>query len=190
MRPAQVAGTALRLFRPTQNVPYMAVTLRILRGTLKDRRGNSAGNDVLLRTQRFTIGRALDCHLRCSGALIDSHHCLIWLEADRIVIRDFDSQHGTYLNGTRIDRTACLFHGDRLRVGRLEFEIVVDQRARSATIEPRLTRRHAPRQLIVPMRDTVLESVARRLDTASPKLNRKLRLPMPRSRESAFPRQS
>ena len=173
-----------------RNMTYMAVTLRILRGTLKDSRGNSAGDEVVIRSRRFAIGRAVDCHLCCSSSLIDSHHCLITLDSDRIVLRDFNSTHGTYVNGTRVQGTACLFHGDHLRVGRLEFEFFVKQSRR--TIEPIAswgTPRLSPMPRIVPMRDTVPESVARRLEAESSKLH-PIRRPTTRSRESVFPRRS
>src|SRR5687768_7803298 len=71
----------------------MAITLRILRGILKDSRGNSAGAEVAIPSRRFTIGRAVDCQLCCASALIESHHCLISVESDRFVIRDFNSTH-------------------------------------------------------------------------------------------------
>jgi predicted component of type VI protein secretion system len=57
---------------------------------------------------------------------------MILVEDDRIIVRDDASQGGTFVNDTRIETTACLFHGDRLRVGKLEFEAVISPSSTSA----------------------------------------------------------
>jgi predicted component of type VI protein secretion system len=63
--------------------------------------------------------------MRCSGQSISPYHCMILIEADRVVVRDEASETGTFVNGVRIQPSACLFHGDRLRVGNLEFDVLM-----------------------------------------------------------------
>lgn len=58
---------------------------------------------------------------------------MILVENDRVIVRDDASQGGTFINGDRIVTTACLFHGDRLRVGKLEFEVLMQDSSRSDT---------------------------------------------------------
>jgi hypothetical protein len=44
-------------------------------------------------------------------------------------VRDLDSEAGTYLNDERLEHERALSEGDHLRVGRLEFEVVIDTSA-------------------------------------------------------------
>src|SRR5688500_5144390 len=103
----------------------MRFKLRVIEGSLKNPDGRSMGAEIPVPVRRFFIGTAPDCHMRCSGQSISPHHCMILVEDDRVVVRDDASHGGTFINGVRIDATACLFHGDRLRVGKLEFEVLM-----------------------------------------------------------------
>ncbi|HRX78700.1 MAG TPA: FHA domain-containing protein, partial [Pirellulaceae bacterium] len=44
----------------------------------------------------------------------------------KVLLRDLDSDSGTYLNDERIDSERLIRAGDRLRVGRLEFEALIE----------------------------------------------------------------
>jgi predicted component of type VI protein secretion system len=103
----------------------MILKFRILQGKFLDQQGRSAGREIVVRSNRFLIGSAPNCHLRCDSRLIGRYHCAVDLEADRVVLHDGGSESGTYLNGKRLDASACLFHGDRVQVGRLVFEVVL-----------------------------------------------------------------
>jgi pSer/pThr/pTyr-binding forkhead associated (FHA) protein len=103
----------------------MQLKLKVVQGALKNQTGASIGKEIEITSRRFVIGTAHDCHMRCSGQSIDPHHCVILLEPARAVIRDNGSRGGTLINGLPIDITACLFHGDRLQVGKLEFDVVL-----------------------------------------------------------------
>jgi len=128
----------------------MVLKLRILRGKLLDPRGHSAGQEIVVRANRFLIGTAPNCHLRCASRLVGRYHCAVESEADRVVLHDGGNITGTYLNGGRLEGSACLFHGDRLRVGRLELEVVMVaepqsnpgaiQPSRRATMRPTMQR--------------------------------------------------
>lgn len=57
---------------------------------------------VINSTLRF--GRAADCNIRYQDKApgISSHHCEITAEKGQVYIRDLNSSHGTFVNGTRI----------------------------------------------------------------------------------------
>lgn len=69
------------------------------------------------------IGRAPNCHVRCDAAQVSRLHCAVVVRGRNAYVRDLASSGGTYLNGRRIDREHELVHGDRLRVGPVEFEV-------------------------------------------------------------------
>jgi predicted component of type VI protein secretion system len=96
----------------------MEVKLRVLEGT-------NAGQEILLPVKKFFIGRAEECHLRPQSDLISRDHCAIVVEDSQVWVNDFGSKNGTFVNGERVRREAPLKNGDRLRVGPLEFEVLL-----------------------------------------------------------------
>lgn len=110
----------------------MRLKLKVIGGERKSSHGRDPQEEIAIPVERFFIGTAPACHLRCSGQSVSPFHCMILVEHDRIVVRDDASEGGTFVNGQRIDTTACLFHGDRLQVGKLEFEVIVRKSSRAA----------------------------------------------------------
>jgi predicted component of type VI protein secretion system len=96
----------------------MEVKLRVLEGT-------NAGQEILLPVKTFMIGRAEECHLRPQSDLISRHQCAIIAEDSQVFVRDIGSKNGTFVNNERIRGEHPVKNGDRLRVGPLEFEIVL-----------------------------------------------------------------
>ena len=76
---------------------------------------------VPLKKEQFTIGRAKECSLRAGSEAISRRHCEITRKGDGAVVRDLGSRNGTYVNDQKIEGEVSLSHGDRLRVGPLEF---------------------------------------------------------------------
>jgi predicted component of type VI protein secretion system len=91
--------------------------------------GGSSGQVVKVPGPKFFIGRAEDCHLRPGSDLISRHHCALMIDGQSIVVRDFASKNGTYVNDERIVGERELKEGDHLRVGPLEFEVVLQMTA-------------------------------------------------------------
>jgi predicted component of type VI protein secretion system len=85
--------------------------------------GKHAGQAVAVSGPQFLIGRGPECQLRPSSREISTRHCAILVEAGRATIRDLDSATGTFVNDTRLAAPRELKNGDRIRVGRLEFEV-------------------------------------------------------------------
>jgi len=109
----------------------MIVKLRILHGKLQNKRGKNVGADVTIGRPRFVIGSAPDCSMRCRSNSISAHHCEIIVEGDEVIVRDLYSDAGTFVNKQQVDHECPLQEGDRLMVGRLEFEVLVDETAPS-----------------------------------------------------------
>ncbi|MBX7166718.1 MAG: FHA domain-containing protein [Pirellulales bacterium] len=92
---------------------------------LKVKAGKAAGQEIRLPGSKFIIGRAEDCHLRPNSDLVSRHHCAILCDEGFVVVREFGSKNGTYVNGNRIAGECELKTGDTLKVGPLEFDVVV-----------------------------------------------------------------
>lgn len=87
--------------------------------------GQHAGQDVSVVGNRFFIGRAEDCHLRPGSDLVSRHHCVLLVEEGYVGVRDLGSRNGTYVNAELLTSERELHSGDRLKVGPLEFAVVL-----------------------------------------------------------------
>lgn len=96
----------------------LAVILKVLSS-------RQQGSTIPLPTGRFLIGREEDCHLRPNSELVSRHHCVFTHDEYTVRVRDLGSTNGTFVNGNRVRGTAVLSSGDRVTVGKLEFEVVI-----------------------------------------------------------------
>lgn len=96
---------------------------------LKVRTGKSAGQEIRLPGSKFIVGRAEDCHLRPNSDLVSRHHCAIVVEEGFVTVRDFGSKNGTIVNGERVVGETELKTGDHLKIGPLEFDVLVNESA-------------------------------------------------------------
>ena len=94
----------------------------MLHASLKVVGGKHDGELIPLHAQ-FLIGRESDCDLRPNSDMISRHHCALSTDDFGVRIRDLGSTNGTLVNGERIRGVAQLKQGDRVTVGKLEFEI-------------------------------------------------------------------
>ena len=70
-----------------------------------------------------TIGRTARADFIVDAALISRIHCRLTADrSDQLVVEDLGSTNGTLVNGQKITRTV-LKSGDRLTVGRVEFQV-------------------------------------------------------------------
>jgi len=93
---------------------------------LKVMHGPSAGKEIKIPKALFAIGRADECHLRPKSDAISRRHCEIEIKEAQAVVRDCGSKNGTYVNGDRVVGDRVLKPGDHLKVGPLEFEVVLE----------------------------------------------------------------
>ena len=87
--------------------------------------GKHDGQAIPLTSQKFLIGRESDCHLRTNSELISRHHCVFSVDNYAVRLRDLGSTNGTFVNGERVPGQIVLNPGDRIRIGRLEFELEI-----------------------------------------------------------------
>lgn len=96
----------------------MKVQLKVITGA-------KAGQMIPINLPQFLIGRAEDCQLKPRSELISRYHCAIISEEGYVAVRDLGSKNGIYHNGSRVVLEQELKNGDRLKIGPLEFEIVL-----------------------------------------------------------------
>jgi pSer/pThr/pTyr-binding forkhead associated (FHA) protein len=93
---------------------------------LRVRQGSNAGRELVLPGPHFIIGRGEGCHLKAKSDMISRRHCAIILGESQVAVRDLKSKNGTLVNGELVEGQRVLESGDVLRVGPLEFEVVID----------------------------------------------------------------
>jgi pSer/pThr/pTyr-binding forkhead associated (FHA) protein len=101
--------------------------------------GSSAGQTIKVPGPKFYIGRSEDCQLRPRSDLISRHHCALIIEGSYVAVRDFGSKNGTYVNGERVVSERELQPGDHLKVGPLEFEVLIDRSSLSGPKKPKVS---------------------------------------------------
>ena len=84
------------------------------------------------------IGRGDECHLRPQSEAISRRHCVIITSDTEVAVRDLNSRNGTFVNGERVAEETLLLTGDVLKVGPLEFELMIEQTAAKIK-RPRVT---------------------------------------------------
>ncbi len=97
----------------------MQVVLRVVGG-------KHNGREIKLGVPKFIIGRGEGAHLRPSSDLVSRHHCGISVEEGQVIVEDLGSRNGTFVNGEQLTGTHIARSGDTIRIGRLQFELVMD----------------------------------------------------------------
>ncbi len=97
----------------------------MLQASLKVIGGKNDGKFIEFKTRKFLVGREQDCHLRPNSDLVSRHHCVFTLDDYALRLRDLGSTNGTLVNGRRIRGETVLTPGDVVRIGKLNFEVVI-----------------------------------------------------------------
>lgn len=97
----------------------------MLKAELKVVGGKQHGSLIPLQTRKFLVGREQDCQLRPASDSVSRHHCVFTVDDFSVRLRDLGSTNGTFVNGQRVQGQAILQPGDRILIGKLEFEIVI-----------------------------------------------------------------
>ena len=98
-----------------------------MQAVLKVVGGKNDGRKIKISVPEFFIGRGEEAHLRPSSELISRLHCVIRLKDGRVEVEDLESRNGSFINNKQLTGIHQAKSGDRLRVGRLNFEILIDQ---------------------------------------------------------------
>ncbi len=103
---------------------------------LKVLQGKPHGHCMRFGPGEFVFGRGPECHIRPNSELISRQHCLLKVQMDgQISIRDLGSVNGTLVNGARVLGERLLQDGDRLELGPVVLQVVMQ----AATVEARET---------------------------------------------------
>lgn len=101
----------------------------MLQISLKVIGGRHNGKQIPITGKKFLIGREEDCHLRPNSDMVSRHHCVFTVDEYSVRLRDFGSTNGTLVNGSRVKGEVQLSHGDKIQVGKLDFEILMSHTA-------------------------------------------------------------
>jgi pSer/pThr/pTyr-binding forkhead associated (FHA) protein len=96
--------------------------------------GSHEGREIAVNSEKFLIGRSDLCQLRPKSESVSRKHCIIVLRDGRVLVQDLKSRNGTYVNDKRLppDKAKVLTGGDRLRVGKLEFDVLIEHGLQAA----------------------------------------------------------
>lgn len=79
-----------------------------------------------LENEVVIIGRGEDCTISIDDLYMSARNTQLWLEDGEWYIADMGSTNGTYINGERMtDEPLILDSGDKIRIGQVEFIIVI-----------------------------------------------------------------
>jgi len=98
----------------------MKVSLVVLIG------GKPSGQTIPITLSQFLIGRDPQCHLRPASAVISKRHCAILIKEGKVLVRDFNSTNGTFVNDEPLKGEREVHHDDQLRVGPLNFRLNIE----------------------------------------------------------------
>ena len=95
---------------------------------LKVMTGSHEGKEINVSSEKFLIGRSEACHLRPKSESVSRKHCILVIKDNRVLIQDLRSRNGTFINEKRLpsDKAKVLKAGDELRIGKLQFEVVIE----------------------------------------------------------------
>src|SRR5687767_14373455 len=72
---------------------------------------------------RLKVGRAEDCEVRIDNLGVSRHHCEIARQNGFVVLRDLQSNNGTFVNGNKVE-AHNLNTGDVITIGKYSLEFV------------------------------------------------------------------
>ena len=88
--------------------------------------GKNDGREIAISVPRFIIGRGETAHLRPASDLVSREHCAIEVGDGKVTIIDLASRNGTFVNGEQLSQPHIARAGDSLRIGRLQFQLLID----------------------------------------------------------------
>ena len=102
---------------PKADLPRDFVPMRLLL--------QPGGFSVLLDRSEAVVGRHSNADVRLTLSDVSRRHCRFVFSDGAWRVFDMKSLNGVYVNGEKLQE-ATLFHGDRLQIGSLVFEVELD----------------------------------------------------------------
>lgn len=87
--------------------------------------GVHVGKAIPIAVPQFVIGRDPQCQLRPASPSISKRHCAILVRGAKVLIRDFGSTNGTFVNDKLVEGEVAIKDGDAIKVGPLDFKIAL-----------------------------------------------------------------
>jgi len=125
-----------------------------MRAELKVVEGKHQGAVIPINRKKFLVGREEDCHLRPNSDLVSRHHCVFTIDDYSVRLRDLGSTNGTLVNNARLNGQVELKDGDKIRIGKLLFQIVIRSNVPSAVVPA-----SAPAQSQLPLESSTIHSM-------------------------------
>ena len=88
--------------------------------------GKHEGREIKISVPKFIIGRGDGAHLRPGSDMVSRKHCAIKVADGKVTIDDLGSRNGSFVNGQRITESYTAQSGDKIKIGRLQFELLID----------------------------------------------------------------
>lgn len=93
---------------------------------LKVIKGKPRGHCLSFSVGEYMFGRGPECEVRPNSDLVSRQHCLVQVTDDNVSIRDLGSMNGTLVNDQLVIDARPLAHGDRIQIGPLVLEVLLD----------------------------------------------------------------
>jgi pSer/pThr/pTyr-binding forkhead associated (FHA) protein len=93
---------------------------------LKVIKGKPRGHCLSFPVGEYMFGRGPECEVRPNSDLVSRQHCLLQVTDESISIRDLGSMNGTLVNDQLVTDTRPLAHGDKVQIGPLVLEVLLD----------------------------------------------------------------
>ncbi|MBZ5501897.1 MAG: FHA domain-containing protein [Acidobacteriia bacterium] len=84
--------------------------------------GNSVLQEVAVGSREVSIGRSPDNGLVIDNPAVSHYHARVFREEDRLMLEDFGSLNGTFVNGQRV-KMVTLQPGDAVAIGKHTIEV-------------------------------------------------------------------
>jgi len=81
------------------------------------------GRTFELRPGEILIGRSSNCHLVLDDGLVSRKHAQIVVTDERILVEDFASANGVFVNNKRVHGSEPLKAGDQIQIGKQQFAV-------------------------------------------------------------------
>lgn len=85
--------------------------------------GTTAGKEIPIRLPEFIVGRDPGCHLRPASPMISKKHCSFILQGEQVLLKDFGSTNGSFVNDQKVEGETFLRDGDVVKFGPLTFKV-------------------------------------------------------------------
>lgn len=108
----------------------------IMKASLVVASGVHKGKVIVLPETQFVIGRDADCQLRPASPSISKKHCKFFTRDNQLWVIDYGSTNGTIVNDEPLaaNTETMLNHGDNVKVGPLDFGVVLAGRPNNMPI--------------------------------------------------------